>query len=298
MAKKTARKDDNGSKGPMSTVAREGIKSNTYIAALAMRGAVPFQRLLVYVCYGIILIILLVLLIPPYESLKQLIAMSVGVLTLFISGMMVLRRYNELSQGTAKPTPTPQASSPRSVGVSQVVREQARKVLEEARTTAYEFLKTKNPGLALAQIRANIFFPEYGESGKANDYKLKIFPGLHINMDRPREREISFEPGQGATGNVFKSGQSRVTQRLGANEVQSGGGGWDLVFNITDELAAIIHPELKWIISMPLKGEDGKPIGVMNVDGLTHEFIVDVLYDCVGKLTMYAVYLGRLFKGD
>ncbi len=292
MARDPKRREPKKAGGPGPGVGPKAIESNTAIAALAMKGAKPPQRLLVYVCYGIILIVVTVLAIPPYESGKQLIASGAGVLCLFVAFIMVLRRYRELSEGSV-PLLVPPERGPQTVQLSNVVHERVGVALEDARRAAYGFLREKKPNLSDDQVRANIFFPDYGPSGDLRKYVLKICPGLHRKMDQPREVEITFEPGQGATGKVFESRQARVTQRL-----DSGSEDWDEVYDITDELAARIHPDLKWIISMPLKDEDGKSIGVMNIDGLRHQLPLDVLYECMAKVTIHVIFIARLVIGN
>lgn len=267
----------------------EALRSNRVIAALAMRGATPLQRIVVYICYGVISLGLILLCVPPYQAWKQILGLVLIMVFLGIVLFRVVLRYKDLSKPPPESiTPGGQQKPPR-LSISELKHERLRKILEETRKAACEFLESKNPALSDEDVRANIFFPEYDSSGKPNKYKLTIYPGLHLKMDRQRELNIAFKPKQGVTGNVFASGRARVAQRL-----PSGTGDWDNIYNITDDLAAIIHPELKWITSMPLKSGGSRPIGVMNVDGLRHQFPIDILYECMGKLTSNVIIMSQV----
>jgi hypothetical protein len=258
---------------------KNAIKSNTTIAALAMEGATPTQKLVIYCCYGVILLGIIALTVPPYQALKELIALALTVVCLVIVAVFVLSRYRDLSKEPAKIPPGDQQKPP-TFKISTLKRRHLRTILQDVRKVAFEFLEQRDTQLLDDNVRANIFLPEYDASGEPDKYKLKIYPSLHLKMDGP-ELNIIFLPNQGATGNVFASGQPRVAKRL-----SSGMGDWDDFYNITDKHATTIHPDLKWVISMPLQIAGGKPIGVVNVDGLQCQFSTDVLYECMGKLTL------------
>ncbi|MBA7648687.1 hypothetical protein ES703_56475 [subsurface metagenome] len=266
----------------------KAIKSNAAIAALAMKGATPFQRIVVYCCYGVILLGGIILSVPPYEALKELLAFAFTIVFLGIVAVFVLVRYRDLSR-VPPITPTTTTATPQWQPLPTFKFEKLRTMLEETRKVAFEFLKSKSPELSDDDVRANIFYPEYDSSGKPDKYTLKIYPGLHCKMDYGPELQITFKPEQGATGRVFASEKACVAQRLSSDS-----GDWDDTFNVTDDLAKIIHPDLKWVISMPLKGTGNKPIGVMNVDGLKHHFPIDALYECMVKLTSNVIIMGHV----
>jgi hypothetical protein len=259
----------------------KALEGNRAIAALAMRGANPRQKAIVYCCYGGITAVILVLSVPPYEASKQIVAVGLLMLFLLIMARFVGVRYTRLS------AQQPPQKLRRTVRLSQPMVNHVRSLLDDARKIAYDFLKGTNPELLDHQVRANIFFPEYDPVDPTR-YRLRIYPGLHVMMEHSPELNITLDPGQGLTGNVFTSGQNRVTQRLA-----SGSRDWDRIFAITDDLAAVIHPDLQWIISIVLEGQDGAPIGVMNVDGLQHQFPIDVLYKCVGILTIQGIIISE-----
>ena len=272
-------------------VSKNAVKSNTTIAALAMKGANPFQKIIVYCCYGVILLGIIALTVPPYQALKELLALAVTVIFLGIVAVVVLTRYKDLSRIPDVVSTSPTAIPPENLllTISELKREHLRKLLIDNRNIAFEFLKSKNPEVSDNDVRANIFFPEYDSPTNLKQYKLKICPGLHLKMDYPPELNICFQPNQGATGNVFASGQARVAQRL-----TSGTGDWDDFYNITDDFVKTIHHDLKWIISMPLQVAGEKPMGVVNVDGLRYQFPNDVLYECMFKLTTNVMVMSNV----
>jgi hypothetical protein len=266
------------------------LKSNAAVAALAMKGADAWQRVVVYGCYLIALISIVAVLSPPYEAAKQVICVFVIVVPLFTAVVFVLIRYRQLSGvGSGCVNPPPPTAAPTDIVLATATRDRMFQLLEEARRLVFDTLRQKQRALEDGQVRANIFFPEYRSGGS---YLLKIRPGLHIQMSGA-ELGITLKAGQGLTGKVFQTGEPRVAQRVMTEPT-----GWELVYRITPDLAEIIHPELRWIVSMPLKGAGNRPIGVMNIDGLTHQFDVDDLYACARRLTVSAIVLAGLAAGN
>ncbi len=265
-------------------VVTKAILSNERVAALAMKGASTPARIVVYCAYAIALISLVALAIPPYEASKQLgVLVVVAVALVVIAGGQKQRpRAPRFSEGS------PPAGQLRTVQPSQIQLDVLRNVLEHSRRKAYEFLVANAPTLQDEQVRANVFVPVLEPSNDAEPSRLGIYPGLHFNMASP-EIEIEFEFGQGATGTVYQTGRSLVAQRR-----QSAEGDWDAVYKMTPELAGIIHPELQWIISMPLKGTDGTPVGVLNIDGTGNPMPLDPLWACMSELTIFVISLGEL----
>jgi hypothetical protein len=277
---------------------------NNVIAALAMEGAEPFQKIIVYCLYAALTLGIIILGTPPYTSLKELVALGLILAFVALVAMFVLSRYGDLakkgppvtSTGTAINTPIPTPVTPPipTIVISPLKCQRLITLLEETRTAAYKYLVGKDPKIAYNDIRANIFLPEYEPPYTDPDkYILKIYPGLHVNMDEMKyhaELGINFLPKQGATGNVFTTGMARVAQRL-----LSISGDWDDIYHITPEVAAIIHPALKWIISMPLLQASGKPLGVLNVDGLNSQPTIGTLYKCAySQVTTYATVISGI----
>jgi hypothetical protein len=281
---KTNKKSNN----PQSTAGTSATEGNNATAALAMAGADTWQKAIVYLFYGVISITLIYLVVPPYEADKFK-ALVLVVPLLVVAAIFVIVRYKKLSH-VEKGAP----SRPKTIQIPGVVSDRLRPILEEFRKEAHAFLKTKDATLPDKCVRANIFFPEYGGKERGDDYVLKIRPGLHLNMEGP-EIGIILHPGQGVTDKVFQSGDARTAKRLKSDS--AAGGDWESIYHITDEVAAVIHPDLKWIISMPIKGQAGRCIGVMNIDGLVHEFDTDTLFNCAAKLTTFPFTVFGLVTG-
>lgn len=109
-------------------------------------------------------------------------------------------------------------------------------------------------------VRANVFVP-------AGDV-LVIPEGAQHNMDGHPDISIRIPLEMGSTGKAFLDREVHVA-------VFQGDWGDDTL--PTEELAKV-HPDLKWIISIPLSDErDGRVFGVMNIDGLVESKSVDML---------------------
>jgi len=258
----------------LQDVLSKAIQFVTEIATIAMKNATPSQKRVIFVCYGIIVAGIIAIGVPPYLAWKEILALVFLVVSLLT--VLFLPRRGKPPLPPLFPLPPYKA-------------DKLKTMLEETRKEAFKFLRRNNQVLSDNDVRANIFFPVCDASGKQNKNKLKIYSDLYCMMDSPKEREITFKPKQGATGRVFADGQRRVVQRL-----PSGNGDWEAVYNITDKQATIIHPDLKWIISMPLLGADKKPIGVVNVDGLRCQFPPGVLSKCMRNLTNHMSIMNQL----
>ena len=137
------------------------------------------------------------------------------------------------------------------------------------------FLRATVPELANMpddRIRANIFLP----AGNL----LRIDRRLAVNMNHPPELDIQFRKNQGATGVCYSTGRFQLTRRLPANA----GGEWDSSYKMTPELNQMIHKNLKWIYSFPIRGRDSSEVlGVLNVDGLVNVSDDDILHRMAAK---------------
>jgi len=131
--------------------------------------------------------------------------------------------------------------------------EQQEVILEALRTMVADAAERLN--LPADHVRANIFIPV------GNGY-LGIAPGLTVNMQNPSELKIEIEEGWGSTGRAFASGQPTISVRgndWGASELGQHYRGGEP------------DPDLKWIVSVPIKIGPNRPsLGVLNVDAL-HE---------------------------
>jgi hypothetical protein len=100
-----------------------------------------------------------------------------------------------------------------------------------------------------ARCRANVF-------GENSFGRLQMLRALRVNMDeRVLEWSISIPPGRGGTGLVWETGRPNVLVAPFADEE-----------DIEPADAVRVDPELKWIISAPVKvGQASK--WIVNVDG-------------------------------
>ena len=103
-------------------------------------------------------------------------------------------------------------------------------------------------------VRINLFAPIDGA--------LRIVPGATDNMTWAPEFDLRIEPEHGATGTAFARGDSAIVVRTGQD--------WSGNTLPGDELAKI-HPDLKWVVSLPMKStaRENAVVACVNVDGLT-----------------------------
>jgi hypothetical protein len=159
--------------------------------------------------------------------------------------------------------------------------------LKNIRNDAFGWLTRKRSDINLRQeqVRANIFLPDYTKPESGVAFKLLMPDGLRVGMDGHPDEHLVFRPGQGLTGLVFMR-----QELLRARTVQTPEGKheFDEIYHLTAEHKREINPELRWIVSFPLKilCEDGKrkTAGVLNVDGLTHQFEDEDLNELAGYL--------------
>ena len=94
-------------------------------------------------------------------------------------------------------------------------------------------------------------------------------------MLRPEEWELRFKAGQGLTGLVYDLGYHRITHRLSGGRRE-----WKKEFRLNRKQIASVHPDLKWIVSFPIKGPgDDAVLGVLNVDGLKNDVLDETLVE-------------------
>lgn len=265
-------------KGTFWDAAKEWLRQNRAVAALAMRGASAPMRIVIYALYAadaLCVVAMYLLRKNPDQLLLALGAFLVFTLAILL---FVVPRYARLGKRD-KIKPDPARNQPKPVQlVGHTVQPEMdtmarlHEKLTRAREIASQAIRSRYSGVEDTDVRANMFFPTYGSVD--GEYVLKICPGLHLNMDRPKELKIALKPHQGLTGLVFRTGQPNVECRL--DEGEQGLGGWDDEFFMTQEVATLVHPDLQWIMSMPLK-MNGVVYGVVNIDGLRQKVNEDFL---------------------
>jgi hypothetical protein len=133
----------------------------------------------------------------------------------------------------------------------ELVVEELKKVL----AVAGDAFEVAIPGIK-NQVRANIFMPDYRRASEGVGFELRMPVEFRPGMLEASEWDLAFQPGQGATGQVFVSGQPVLTtDRLKGVEGEK------------EVFEPIIARELKAIISLPIPdNERSNVIAVLNVD--------------------------------
>jgi hypothetical protein len=124
-------------------------------------------------------------------------------------------------------------------GLSKQERKKMREILASAAREAANAL-----GLNGRFIRSNLF-------GLDAHNVLRIVDAFTHNMDRDEELTIAMAIGEGSTGRAFQSGRANVAI-LREN--------WGADVLVNDEMKKV-HPELHWIISLPVLAPDHAPSG-------------------------------------
>ena len=131
--------------------------------------------------------------------------------------------------------------------------------VEEIRCSCLGQLRKTFPNRKIEDdsIRGNIFLPDY-TTPKSQGYAFELYmhSQLRRQMNHPPELEVRFHPGEGATGTVFDEGQQKIIPKD---------------FFLSARHKSQIHPELKWIISTPLKDTKGTTLAVLNIDVIRHD---------------------------
>lgn len=147
------------------------------------------------------------------------------------------------------------------------------RLVEEMRMLAYRHLHAGYNDLKNEQVRANVFLADYNLAGEGYAFQLVMPDDLRKEMNRPEEWAMRLKPRQGLTGRVFAEGSMGIAHRR-----SNADGHWDAVYELTDELKKIVHPDLKWIVSFPIRDPSKNiTLAVLNIDGLSHDFNDDLL---------------------
>jgi len=174
--------------------------------------------------------------------------------------------------------------------------------LEAIRNAAFAWLSEhyEGQGVKPAEVRANVFLPDFGQTASGDVCDLFMPDRLRVGMDGAPDENIRFRPRQGLTGLVFIEQQPRVAQSLASREGQDR---WEEIYQLTPDQKRQIHPDLCWIVSFPLLIPDRgqkRAGGVLNVDGLVHQLPKNMLDQLMAHLSLavadFADELARLPK--
>ncbi|MCJ7646049.1 hypothetical protein MUO65_03980 [bacterium] len=154
---------------------------------------------------------------------------------------------------------------------NQLNKEQKEGVCNILKEVALEVAKVLN--LSSNLVRSNLF-------GKDEHNSLRMIRDLMFQMDRFAELTISMPVGYGSTGRCFSTCEPNIA-------VLENNWGKDV---LEDEELKKVHPDLKWIISIPVLGgnEITKPIWVLNVDGLQERKRPDELRSALSQMFKYS----------
>jgi hypothetical protein len=135
-------------------------------------------------------------------------------------------------------------------------------------------------GMPAALVRSNLFarIPGTDELGMVKE--------LWFHMDRPQEWTVKMDIGQGSTGIAWQTGD--------ANRVIWDGGWGESEIGDDTELRKI-HPELRWILTVPIFGSRGPGTKlILNVDGLQRTPDPDHLAAALGHLPRFGQGISRV----
>jgi hypothetical protein len=204
-------------------------------------------------------------------------SLSVMLIALMVILLLLMERESQF-QLRVETEPSPCRHVP-DYPLAERTRYKIRDVLQEIQRLTFETLVKYDTSLDSEMIRANLFLLAEVSGGPDDGFwKLVIHPDLAIHMNQPLELGIQLSVGQGATGIAYRDGTFQLTRRMA-----SPGNDWDQKFQMTPELNAMLHKELKWIISLPVLVPDTRQaLAVLNIDGLT-EFADD---EILGKVSV------------
>jgi len=142
-------------------------------------------------------------------------------------------------------------------------------------TAAAVFLKQKPEIGNKDKVRANIFLADYRRAPDGVGCELRMPAQFRLNMVDPAEWDLVFQPGQGATGEVFATRQPVLTiDRM-----------YGVPPNLRDVFDKKITPGLRAIISLPISNsEKTNVIAVVNIDLCDPGSAYAISYDDLNKV--------------
>ncbi len=259
-----------------------GLPANIRTVVEGARKVAPFQTFFLFLTFVLILTFLAVFaaLLAVTQALPLLLTLAILiailVLAFLATGGYLAVRLRDIEKAATEERlqelSSPPSADPKG-GLPQDCFQRAHSYLQGMIDNASLRL-----GIDKGNLRANVFMP-------SGDY-LSICPGLHLNMDRQDELTIHMPVGYGATGHAFQS-KSPVIAIYKE--------GWGK-YQLDDQETRKIHPDLRWIHSMPI-GHARQPnqyVGVANVDCLN----VSLSQEEVEKLTVDMFYWAGLLSQE
>lgn len=267
-------------------VAIDGLKHSYNLARISLRNAPPGLKAGIWSMFALETITILVVIVPPYEQLKQLVCLGFGGIFFLAVLTMFRKAVGEL------PGPNKPAGIQLPDLKSSVIQQGLRAILQNAREAVLAKLQRDFPEVKDRDVRANIFLPDDGHTNGRTTKRLRIPHLLCVNMDNPEERSISFESGKGGTGQAFTYGKPLIIQREPEKQF-----GWDERYEISGDQARVIHPDLTWIVSMPIVIRGKNVVGVMNIDILRHRLDYDRVVGCSLTASAFVMLMSEYIAG-
>jgi hypothetical protein len=107
--------------------------------------------------------------------------------------------------------------------------------------------------LSSGQVRAHLSMPD-----RSSNNRLLIVPGLHVNMHNESELKIP-QPTNVAAMTMSSAATAFVTRRVATSKHNP---------HVKASGVLLPHPDLQWIISIPIVENDNPVLGVLEIDGL------------------------------
>lgn len=205
---------------------------------------------------------------------------TIGIILLAIIAIATFLFFAWMHRERLRVTPPVTSNGGDTLTLAESLDEQARThiqtALARAATESAQLL-----GVDHLSVRSNLF-------GIGSDRTLTIIDGFTYHMDRPEELTLTLEVGQGSTGRAY------VTARPNIAILRSDWG----EAAIPDEKLRKIHPDLRWIVSIPVfaGGPEPRPVWILNVDGLRETPVLTALQEVVGGMVFYAQLVSLLLS--
>lgn len=237
----------------------------------------PSLRVVTGICYFIVFVLIVLLFVDPKQSraFETEYLFSIAALLVIAIAILILSRRSGGRSGRKRGIGSLPSAPVQLRIVGELTEGECvglKGVLELARTAVIEHLRSRGCDVNDSHVRGNFFMAErLKRNGSA--MRLGMVPLCRINI-AGEECNLKFKPGQGASGFSYAQNQPQAVLRDPSEET-----GWDRKWKITRGQAKLIHPELQWIISTPIRFRTSV-LGVMNIDGLYLKPDVGILEEC------------------
>ncbi|MDQ1700708.1 MAG: hypothetical protein QOG34_2571 [Frankiaceae bacterium] len=133
-------------------------------------------------------------------------------------------------------------------------------------------------GMRTQDLRAAVFALD-------DDGMLRIVPDLCQNFSDSREISIEIRPGEGTAGRAWATAKQHIAVFANVAEESTIG---------DRRQRELVEPELRWIVSTPVLDGTGRPMLVLNIDGLREERDVEQLAKSAATLFYWCGLLAIL----